>query len=85
VGLFAHPNYLGEVLFWWGLFIFALGRMPVSGDGYRPGGRYHPFCLYQHPMMEKRSLSRRPVTAELTKKFRFFCPVAEALKSLCLF
>jgi steroid 5-alpha reductase family enzyme len=70
-----HPNYLGEVLFWWGLFIFALAAdarfwWTVIG----PAAVTILFVFISIPMMEKRSLSRRPGYAELTKKIPVFLP-----------
>ena len=56
-----HPNYLGEVLFWWGLFLFAL----ASDAGYwwtviGPIAITLLFTLISIPLMEKRNLARRP-------------------------
>ena len=57
-----HPNYLGELGFWFGLFLFGLAAYP--------GGWYWlcigsvlmtlMFVYASIPMMEKRSLERRP-------------------------
>ena len=70
-----HPNYLGEVLFWWGLYFFALAAdarywWTVIG----PAAVTILFVFISIPMMEKRSLSRRPGYAELTKKIPVFLP-----------
>ncbi len=64
-----HPNYLGEVAFWWGLFFFGL----AADAGYwwtiiGPVVITVLFTAISIPMMEKRNLSRRPGYAEHQKK-----------------
>ncbi|GAA1640217.1 DUF1295 domain-containing protein [Actinoplanes couchii] len=56
-----HPNYLGEILFWWGLWLFGLAAAPswwwtVIG----PIGMVLLFVFVSVPMMDRRSLARRP-------------------------
>jgi steroid 5-alpha reductase family enzyme len=56
-----HPNYLGELLFWWGLWLFALSAdlawwWTVIG----PLAMTGMFLGASIPMMERRSLARRP-------------------------
>ncbi|MFW6125966.1 MAG: DUF1295 domain-containing protein, partial [Chloroflexota bacterium] len=56
-----HPNYFGEVLFWWGLYLFALAADPsywwvVAG----PLAVTVLFVFVSVPMMDGRSLERRP-------------------------
>jgi steroid 5-alpha reductase family enzyme len=56
-----HPNYLGEIMFWWGLFIFALAAdlsfwWVVVG----PLAMTVLFVFASIPMMDKRNLERRP-------------------------
>jgi steroid 5-alpha reductase family enzyme len=60
-----HPNYLGEIMFWWGIFFFAL----ASGWQYwwciaGPLSINALFVFISIPMHEKRSLARRPNYAE---------------------
>lgn len=55
-----HPNYFGEVLFWWGLYLFALAANPaywwtVIG----PFAITTLFVTISIPMMEKRLLANR--------------------------
>ena len=55
-----HPNYLGEILFWWGLYLFALASNPsfwwvVAG----PLAITLMFIFASIPMIEKRMLKRR--------------------------
>ena len=55
-----HPNYLGEILFWWGLYLFALSANPalwwvIIG----PLAITLMFNIASIPMMEKRMLARR--------------------------
>ena len=70
-----HPNYLGEVLFWWGLFIFAL----AADAGYwwmviGPAAITTLFTVVSIPLMEKRSLARRPGYGEHRKKIPALLP-----------
>ncbi len=64
VGLWSwsrHPNYLGEQLFWWGLWLFGLAADPswwwtVIG----PLALTTMFLAASIPMLERRSAERRP-------------------------
>jgi steroid 5-alpha reductase family enzyme len=56
-----HPNYFGEVLFWWGVFLFGL----ASGPGWAwtavgPLSITLLFVLVSVPWMDRRMLSRHP-------------------------
>ena len=56
-----HPNYLGEILFWWGLFAFALAADP--GGWWRlvgPLGITTLFVAISIPLLDRRSVARRP-------------------------
>jgi steroid 5-alpha reductase family enzyme len=55
-----HPNYLGEILFWWGLYLFALAANPaywwvIAG----PLAITLMFLFASIPMIEKRLVERR--------------------------
>lgn len=64
VGLWSrcrHPNYLGELSFWWGLWLFGLAADPswwwtVVG----PVAMTAMFLFASIPMMDRRSAERRP-------------------------
>jgi steroid 5-alpha reductase family enzyme len=56
-----HPNYLGEIAFWWGLWLFGLAAAPswwwtVVG----PLAMVALFVFASVPLMDRRSLARRP-------------------------
>jgi steroid 5-alpha reductase family enzyme len=56
-----HPNYFGEILFWWGLFLFGLAADPawwwtVAG----PLAITLMFVFVSVPMLDRRMLARRP-------------------------
>jgi len=60
-----HPNYFGEILFWWGLWLFGLAADPgwawtVIG----PVSITLLFALVSIPWMDRRMLSRHPAWAE---------------------
>ncbi|MEV6304348.1 DUF1295 domain-containing protein [Actinoplanes sp. NPDC051861] len=60
-----HPNYLGEILFWWGMWLFALAAAPswwwtIAG----PITMVLLFTFVSVPMMDRRSLERRPSYAD---------------------
>lgn len=60
-----HPNYLGEITFWWGLYLFALAAgwqnwWCIVG----PLSITLLFNFISIPMIDERSLERRPKYAE---------------------
>jgi len=64
-----HPNYLGEILFWWGLFLFGMAADPGwwwSAVG--PLSITLLFVLVSVPWMDRRMASRHPAWAEHMKK-----------------
>ena len=55
-----HPNYLGEIAFWWGLFLFGLAAAP--GWWWTVVGPVAMVVLFKAasiPLMDRRSLDRR--------------------------
>ena len=70
-----HPNYFGEVMFWWGLFLFGLAA--DLGYWWTIIGPILITCLFTFisiPLMEKRSLERRPGYREITRIIPTFFP-----------
>ncbi|GGN92014.1 hypothetical protein GCM10010112_78780 [Actinoplanes lobatus] len=70
-----HPNYLGEILFWWGMWLFALAAAPnwwwtVAG----PVTMVLLFTFVSIPMMDERSLARRPAYAEHMRRVPALLP-----------
>ncbi|MDX1735554.1 MAG: DUF1295 domain-containing protein, partial [Halioglobus sp.] len=57
-----HPNYFGELGFWFGMFLFGLAALPSGWYWYGAGiaGMVVLFVFGSVPMMERRSLERRP-------------------------
>jgi steroid 5-alpha reductase family enzyme len=70
-----HPNYFGEILFWWGLFAFAYAANP----GYwwtiiGPLSITLLFIFISIPMIEKRLLTRKPEYAAYMKTTSMLVP-----------
>jgi len=64
-----HPNYFGEITFWWGLYLMGLAADPaywwtIIG----PLSITLMFIFVSIPMIDKRSLERRPQYADHMKK-----------------
>jgi len=76
-GLCRHPNYLGEVSLWWGLFAFGLAANAGAWWAYAVGAVWMTglFTLISIPMIDKRSLARRPGYAEHMKRLRALLPL----------
>lgn len=57
-----HPNYLGEILFWAGMFLFGLSASGVTAawTGIGTLAMVLLFAFISIPMMDKRSMERRP-------------------------
>ena len=71
-----HPNYLGEILFWFGIFGFSLSQ---SYDNWWlivfPISMLLMFVLSSIPMMDNRSLERREDYFEYMKKTSSLLPI----------
>ena len=77
-----HPNYLGEILFWWGLFLFglaadtntswtAIGAIAITGL----------FRAVSLPMIERRMAEGKPAFTEHAKRSNMILPSLRALRS----
>ena len=70
-----HPNYFGEMMFWWGLFIFALAAdFSYWWTFVGPLAITMLFLFVSIPLMDKRSLDRRPGYEEHMKKVSAVIP-----------
>jgi steroid 5-alpha reductase family enzyme len=70
-----HPNYLGEIGFWWGLWLFGLAAAPswwwtVAG----PIVMVLLFAFVSVPLMDNRSLARRPDYAAYMRRVPALLP-----------
>ena len=71
-----HPNYLGEILTWWGLFLIALASgWQAWWTGAGALGITLLFVFISIPLMEKYSLKRRPDYREYMQEVPFLLPV----------
>jgi steroid 5-alpha reductase family enzyme len=74
-----HPNYFGEILFWWGLYLFGFAARPSwAWTVVGPVSITLLFSLVSVPWMDRRMASRHPDWAEKTKHARGLIPVRRA-------
>jgi steroid 5-alpha reductase family enzyme len=70
-----HPNYFGEILFWCGLFLFGLAADPgYWWSAVGPVALMLMFVFASVPMIDRRSLERRPGYAEHMAKVSAIVP-----------
>jgi steroid 5-alpha reductase family enzyme len=63
-----HPNYLGEILFWWGLYLCGLAAAPTwAWSGVGPLSITLLFVFISVPWMDRRLLLRHPAWAQTMK------------------
>lgn len=70
-----HPNYLGEILMWWGVWIMFFSLAGFSHQAWFISGPLSVallFCTVSIPMMERRQLKSKPEYAQYRKQTRFF-------------
>jgi steroid 5-alpha reductase family enzyme len=77
-----HPNYFGEIMFWWGLWLFGLAAAPswwwtVAG----PLAMVALFMTVSIPLMERRSLERRKGYPAHQRRTRALLPLPRPLFS----
>jgi steroid 5-alpha reductase family enzyme len=76
-----HPNYLGEIGYWWGMWLFGLAAAPawwwtVVG----PIAMVLLFTFVSVPMMDRRSLERRPAYAQHMRRVPALLPLLRATR-----
>jgi steroid 5-alpha reductase family enzyme len=70
-----HPNYVGEVLFWWGVYFFALAANPALWKaGFGALLITLLFVFISIPMMQTRKRERRPTYEAQVKGISVFFP-----------
>ncbi len=70
-----HPNYFGEVLFWWGLFLFGLAARPAAAwTVIGPGAITLLFACVSVPMMDRRMAARHPGWTEHARRTSALVP-----------
>jgi steroid 5-alpha reductase family enzyme len=73
-----HPNYFGEMSFWWGLFLFGFAADPSSWwTVIGPLSMTAMFRWASIPMLDNRSIARRPGYAEHMRKINAVIPWPE--------
>lgn len=72
-----HPNYFGEISFWWGLMLFGLAAAPDQWWWVILGAiaMTTMFKFASLPLMDNRSLERRPDYAEHMRKVSAIIPL----------
>jgi steroid 5-alpha reductase family enzyme len=72
-----HPNYFGEVSFWWGLMLFGLAAAPAQWGWIVPGalGMTAMFLFASIPLMDERSCARRPAYREHMRRVSALVPL----------
>ena len=70
-----HPNYFGETLFWWGLYLFALGvDTGLWWTIFGPLGVTALFLFVSLPLIEDRMRKRRPDYEDVRLEVSAFIP-----------
>ncbi len=71
-----HPNYLGEILFWWGLYLFGLAANPAYWWAIiGPLSISVLFRWVSIPLVERRLHQRRPGYASYVRRTPMLVPV----------
>jgi steroid 5-alpha reductase family enzyme len=72
-----HPNYFGELSFWWGLMLFGLAAAPQAWWWVMPGALAMTamFWFASIPLMDQRSVARRPAYAQYMREVSALLPL----------
>ena len=65
-----HPNYFGEIMFWWGIWVMYASQNGIDALLLAPVAMTSLFLFISIPMMEKRQLENKPGYAEYRKRTR---------------
>lgn len=76
-----HPNYFGEASMWWGIWLFGVSAHPAAWWWTLAGPMSMTLLLRcaSVPMMDRRSIERRPGYDELVRRLPAMLPVGRRL------
>lgn len=69
-----HPNYLGEILFWWGVYLMSVNALTPWYVILGAVGITLLFVFVSIPMMDKHMLQKKPAYAQYMLKVRSLIP-----------
>ncbi len=70
-----HPNYFGEISFWWGILLFSVSVAPGAWIAYLGAPLITlMFVFISVPLIDKRSIERRPEYAEHARRLPAIFP-----------
>ncbi|MDP3129715.1 MAG: DUF1295 domain-containing protein, partial [Bacillota bacterium] len=70
-----HPNYFGEIIVWWGVYVASIGFAgPIGLHLLAPLAMTCMFLFISIPMMEKKILATRPAYADYQKRVSVLLP-----------
>lgn len=74
-----HPNYLGEMMIWWSLFLFGLAADPAWAKWavLAPLAMSSMFLFVSIPLIEKRSLARRDSYQQVIDETSMLIPLPQ--------
>lgn len=70
-----HPNYLGEILMWWGVWLMYVSVVGIKEKPWLIAGPVLMTCMFRFisvPLMENRQLKTKPGYAEYRESTRMF-------------
>lgn len=76
-----HPNYFGELSFWWGLALFGLAVAPTWWVVIGALAMTAMFCFASIPLMDTRSVERRPAYAAHMREVSALLPLPPRKRS----
>ncbi|MBI45647.1 MAG: hypothetical protein CMG66_05750 [Candidatus Marinimicrobia bacterium] len=77
-----HPNYYGEILFWWGLFIYAVNNTNYTPLIFYPVSMTLMFVYISIPWIEDKILRTRPEYKEYQKEVSILFPEITVIKKI---
>lgn len=77
-----HPNYYGEILFWWGLFIYGSNSANIIPLFFWPSSMTLMFLYVSIPWIEKKILLTRPDYRKYQNRVHVLLPEVTIIKNL---
>ena len=77
-----HPNYYGEILFWWGIYFYGVSNGTAFNWIFAPIAMTIMFLYVSIPWIENKIIKTRPKYLEYKNKVSVLCPEFSYIRSL---